>query len=399
MKTFITLLSFAAISSGIYASQPSEMQSIADRLAQMDQFGASAKFEVLLPTSEFPVVYNITLSSSPLKGDSLAPASYLINWSLEKDGNRSEGFSAYFPGNHYRYRDERLQEYHTEMDGIPFAPGGDISRGVQNQAQFCDLLPQYLSQTFETMQSDTTYKYTVHRDSVISREHVTAIEGVRSFQGVDALEFLYILDCETLRPLRSEFVSNPGQIGEQLITATYDYNDNPAIAPAPSSEEDLIKRYPEVFEKYRESTFRLENMPGRRLPPFTAPTTTGERYTLAKGGGFAVPTIVAVLDSSVGSTTETVRRLREAVDGLPMQTDLILAFVNNNTDMIEETTGRIRPGEHLLMSARGLARDCGISDTPVIMICDRDTTVKDLMIGFNNDITDFVIQTVAMIAR
>ena len=75
-----------------------------------------------------------------------------------------------------------------------------------------------------------------------------------------------------------------------------------------------------------------------------------------------------------------------------------MAFVNNKIETIESLTGGIRPGEHLLMSARGLARDCGISSMPVILICDRNATVKDLMIGFNNDIDDFVIQKTALAA-
>ncbi len=400
MKTFITLALACCIASGAQASQTDQLHDLAAELSAMTDFNSAATYEVLLPTSEFPVVYNINLASTAASpSDSLAAADYLIEWSLEKDGNKSEGFSAYFPGNHYRYRDQRLQEYHADWDATPFLPGNDVSRGVQNQAQFCDLLPQYIGLTFQSMLSDTTYKYTVHPDTIISRRHVMAVDGVRSFQGIEALEFLYILDKDNLRPIRSEFVSNPGQIGEQLISASYDYNSSKKDFTVAKSEEELIARYPTIFEKFRESTFRLENMPGRRLPSFSAPTTTGERYTITKADQFAVPTVIAILDAEVGSTQQTIQLLRDAIDSLPMQADLIMAFINNKVDAIEALTSQIRPGEHILMSARGLARDCGVSVTPVILICDRSATVKDLHIGFNNDIGDFVIQSTALLTK
>ncbi|MDE5554088.1 MAG: hypothetical protein K2J10_02770, partial [Muribaculaceae bacterium] len=230
-----------------------------------------------------------------------------------------------------------------------------------------------------------------------SQQKVIAIEGVRSFAGVEALEYIYILDRDML-PIKSEFVSNPGQIGEQLITATYDYSDDSPLSTV-QSEEALIELYPEVFERFRESSFRLENLPGRRLPAFTAPTTTRERYAHSKDSKFAAPTVIAILDAEVGSTGATIRQLREAIESLPMQTDLIMAFVTNNKDKIESLVGELRPGEHLLMSARGIARDCGVTDTPVILICDRNAVVKDLHIGFNNDIGDFVIQKTILNAK
>lgn len=399
MKTFITIVTAFLASLTVIAENNDLLGSVAGRLSGMPAFQSKVSYEVLLPTSEYPVVYDLNLNSkTPAVGDSLASANYLIDWSLEKDGNSSSGFSAYFLGHHYRYRDRRLQEYHADVDIMPFMPAGEKSMGVQNQAQFCDLLPQYIGRTFESMLSDTTYKYTVHQDTVISNVRVAAVDGVRSFKGVEALEFIYVFDKDKLYPLKSEFVSNPGQIGEQLITATYSYEGLPEM-PVYESEDELIKLYPNVFEKYRESTFRLENLPGRSLPPFTAPTITRERYVHDKDSKFEVPSVVAILDAEVVSTGNAINSLRKAIDVLPMQVDLILAFINNDVSAIENVAGSVRPGEHVLMSARGLARDCGVSSTPVIMLCDRDATVVDLIIGFNNNIGDFVIEKTALMAR
>ncbi len=55
----------------------------------------------------------------------------------------------------------------------------------------------------------------------------------------------------------------------------------------------------EAFEKYRESSFTLESLPGRMLPEIAAPTTTGERYMHVRGDGFAAPTVLVFLESSV----------------------------------------------------------------------------------------------------
>lgn len=400
MKTFIASAAMSLFATFMpVTSQAIDFNELADKLENLESYNASATYEVLLPTSQYPVVYDIKLASKTNNpADTLAAASYLIEWSLSKDGNTSEGFSAYFPGNHYRYRDQRLQEYHVEWDTLPFNPTGDLNQGVQNQAQFCDLLPQYIGQSFRKMATDTTYKYVLHPDTLIAGHKRIAVDGVRSFRGIEALEFLYIFDKDNMTPIRSEFDSNPGQIGEQIITATYAY-DKSSDMVVPSSEDKLMAMYPEIFEKFRESSFRLENMPGRRLPAFSIPTTTGERYTFAKDSKFAVPTVLALLDAEVSTTEETVNMLRQAIDSLPMQADVIFAFTNNNIDLIESVVGQIRPGEHFLMSARGLARDLGATTTPVIIICDRTATVKDLNIGFNNGITDFVIQKTATAAK
>ena len=113
---------------------------IARTLRDLPSYQAEATLSVTLPQTDTDVAYTLGLSSMSVPADTLAPASYLIDWSLPTPTGVSEGFTAYFDGNLYRYRDSRLQEYHTEWDSIPFrvtAPGG----GVQRSAQFASLLP------------------------------------------------------------------------------------------------------------------------------------------------------------------------------------------------------------------------------------------------------------------
>lgn len=397
MKTFVTFFAAMTVALGSQASRNIDISTVASHLSGQHDYAATATFELLLPTSDNPVVYIIKLAATANDGDSLAPADYLIDWEIADSEKAAKGFTSYFSGNHYRYRDQRLQEYHiNNADDAPgFAPGGDISKGVQNLAQFCDLLPQYIGSTFAAMQNDSTYKYKVHADTVISQQKVIAIDGVRSFGGVDALEYIYLFDRD-FQPLKSELISNPGQIGEQSITVTYDYGDDEPLTVA-LSEQQLSDSYPEIFRLYRESTFSLDNLPGRRLPSFSAPTLNGDRYNHTKNTKFTVPTIIAVLDADAESTAATISELRKAISTLPSRVDLIMAFVTNNADKIESLAGQLLPGEQLLMSARGLARDCKISETPVIIICDRDAVVKDLQVGFNNEIGDFVIKKMELI--
>ena len=399
MKTFISHYAWAVIALLPVGTDAAniDQSDLADKLSRYCDFSAKALYEVLLPTSQYPVIYDIKLNSTA-NADSLAAADYLIEWSLEKDGNRSEGFSAYFPGNHYRYRDQRLQEYHAEWDSNPFMPMGDVSRGVQNQAQFCELLPQYIGNKLSEMAKDSTYKSVIHPDTLIAGRRVIAVDGVRSFQGIEALIYTYVFDRQSLRPLKIEFDSNPGQISEQTITATFSYPEGQETI-IPTDEEALMVLYPDIFEKFRESSFRLENLPGRRLPEFSVPTTTGERYTHHKDDTFASPTVLVLLDTDVATTAETVNAVRNAVDALPLRADLIFAFINNSIDAIEQVVPAVRPGEHLLMSARGLARDCGATTTPVTIIVKPSGEVADLMIGFNKNLSDFVIQKTAMAAR
>lgn len=365
---------------------------LGNRLAAMDSYSGDCRYEVLLPTSRRPVVYEIGLFSRAAPGDTLAAADYVIDWAIDKDGNSSRGFSAYADGNHYRFRDRRLQEYHYADDAMPFAPRGSADGGVQNNAQFTDLLPQYIGRRLLEMTTDTTYSYKYYADRTVNGRHCIVVDGVRSFDGVDALEYIYVFDSESLLPVSIDFESNPGQIGEQTISVSYGYPATRIHTYESVSEDELMASYPDAFGNCRESDFRLDNMPGRKLPDFSAPTVTGERYTRHKDDTFAAPTIVAILDAETGSAGETVEALRRAADAMPMQTDLILAFISNDIDAIETLTGPCRENERILMSARGLARECGVTATPVVIICDRDATVKETVNGFNNDLTDVVIQ-------
>lgn len=372
-------------------------QGIADVVAALEKTGcyeAEASFNVSLPQSDKDVVYSVNLSSAPAPADRLSPCSYLTQWSMETPSGTVKGFSAYFDGHHYRYRNERLQEYHMDWDSIPFMARGN-SDGVQASAQFTDLYPDYIARELSKMEADGRYTLTLKPDVTFDGRKAIEIDAVMKVDDVTAMERRFIFDASTYRPLRIDTESNPGQITEQSMLVSYRY---PAEMHCPElSEEALTALYPEVFEKYRENNFRIENLAGTQLPTFSLPTTTGERYTYHRGDSFAVPTVIALLDPSAGFNSELVESVRGAVDRLPVQADVIWVFNSTNIDAIEGVVPAIRPGEHLLMNGKSLARDCGAASLPVVIMADSGGKVKNVVLGFNKELGNVVLQTMALV--
>lgn len=372
-------------------------QGIADVVASLEKSGcyeANASFNVSLPQSDNDVVYNVSLSSAPSPSDPLSPCSYLTEWTMDTPSGVVKGFSAYYDGHHYRYRNERLQEYHTEWDSIPFMPRGN-SEGVQASAQFTDLYPSYIARELSRMNSDGRYTITVKPDAIFDGKKAIQVMAVMKVNDVTAMEKRFIFDASTLLPLRIDTESNPGQITEQSMLVTYTYPESMGCPDI--SEEALTTAYPEVFEKYRENNFRIENLAGTQVPTFSLPTTTGERYTYHRGDRFAAPTVIALLDPSAGFNSELVGAVRGAVDRLPSQADVIWVFNSTNIDAIEAIVPAIRPGEHLLMNGKSLARDCGAASLPVVIMTDSSGKVKNVVLGFNNELGNVVLQTMALV--
>ena len=89
------------------ATQTTQLPTLADiagRLAECGPLSGHIEYEVYMPSSPDPVNYDIKVTSIPVSGDSLCKSSYIVDWTLRHDNNSSTGFSAYFDGNHYRYR-------------------------------------------------------------------------------------------------------------------------------------------------------------------------------------------------------------------------------------------------------------------------------------------------------
>ncbi|MDE5785934.1 MAG: hypothetical protein K2H98_05315, partial [Duncaniella sp.] len=312
---------------------------IATSLADSPAVTADARFSVTLPQNDTDVTYDVSFTALPTGGsDRLSPCDYLIEWSLPTPSGRSEGFSAYYDGHHYRYRDQRLQEYHTEWDSVPFIFSGSRG-GVQAQAQFVDLLPHYLGREILASLSDTTYIYEQPVNSTFDGRDAIKIKMRRVIGGETASERTYYFNPATSLPLRIDTESNPGSITEQSILVDYNYVSPRAVAINPVTESALMERYPEIFEKYRQSNFRIENLPGTTLPTFSLPTLAGDRFTHQRGEGLASPAVITFIDPAKGFNAELIDQIRGAVASLPYQSQIIWAFPTNSRDAIEQLVG------------------------------------------------------------
>lgn len=396
MRKMLPLVIFAAVSGPMTAAGFDSAADIASHLEQLPAFKTSARFAVSMPQMTDDVVYLVDLIQTATPDDPLRCDSYLIEWNPADEANRNKGFSAYYSGNHFRFNGQRLQEYHLAADSIPFRPDiiGSRSEGVHRTAQFYAMLPQAIAAELRRMDSDPAYRVTFHRDTLVSGNKVVAVEAVLDQSGATAMEAEYIFDPATGMPVRIILENNPGSISEQTVMMNY---ENPSeAAPVTINEQWLIDRYPEAFGQYRESTFSIDNLPGQQLPGFAVPTTTGERYSRQAGDRFHTPTIIALLDAEGGFTPQSVTALRDAASRMPYQPDIIWAFTDKVADRVETVIPRPEPGEHLLMSARSLARDCGASTLPAFIIVGKDGIVKNVIVGFNNSLASDVIQKMAV---
>lgn len=371
--------------------------SFVQTLGGMTDYSATATYDVTLPMANDDVTYTLAMASSAVKGDPLSDVNYLIDWTLKRDEQDSKGFLAYFAGHHYRYRDHRLQEYHYEWDSIPFItkPGG-----VQANGQFVDLLPQTIARELKAMKanpSQFTLRFTP--DTVVDGAKAIAVSATQTVNGYVGRNYLLVAEPKSCRPLRIVNEYNPGSISEQSVHVAYSYpapGASTALATV-TSEEQLMAMYPDVFEKFRENNYRIENMRGLPLPGFSLPTLTGERYTRQKGDSFKAPTIIALLDPKVEASAKTLAALRKAQEQMPRQVDLIVALTGTNPEQNEALVGPSRMGETVLISGKSLARDCGTSVFPTILIVDPSGIVNNVMLGFNNNLLSDVIQSLALV--
>lgn len=369
-----------------------DLTELGERMKAIECYGDSADYDVLLASLAEPVSYSISLTSNAAEGDTLSPCKYFIGWQLPAPSGMSTGFSAYFDGSHFRFRDKRLQEYHYADSPMPFAPMGQVERGVQRQVQFADLLPQFIGEQLCRMATDDTYTTAVTADTLVSGCRSIVVEGVRRINGADASEYTYIIDADTYLPHKIELENNPGQIGEQSVVINY---HGLSGADCRLDLDRLMAMQPEAFEKYRDNTFSLATLAGRPMPRIVAPTPGGDRYMHEREEPFSVPTIFAFVDATIGDTSQMIADVRKAIDSMPFQTDVVWAFLNHRAEDIDGIITASRPGETVLLNAGGAARNCGVgSIIPTLVFASTDGRVADVQIGYNQDMPSIVIQKI-----
>lgn len=376
-----------------FGQQPiNSIEQLAKQLSEVERYRGSAEYSVLLPTATDDITYSVELQSISSPSDSLSPCHYLIDWTLPTPSGESKGFSAYANGSHFRYRDERLQEYHFDWDSIPFLTRDG---GVQRNAQFAELLPQNIAVQIKKISSDPHFSYKFNVDAKAGGRKVVMIEAVESYQGLVARNLEYTFDAVTGLPIKIETESNPGEITEQTMTVTF--AEPHAEAVDRFAEDDLIARYPEIFEKYRQSNFRAENLPGTVLTSFSAPTLEGDRFTYDRNSSFPTPQIIVMLDPTVATTAATIEQTRETLSFLPVTVGVIWAFNANNRDQIEQLIAPLQPGEKAIISAKALARDSGITTFPTMLFVDRSGRIADVQLGYSSSLPEILLEKTAFL--
>lgn len=352
--------------------------SVADALEHMPDYAATVTYAVTLPQAEDDVIYTVDLQQ-PGSDDH-----YLINWSVETPSGPQSGFTAWFDGNFYNFRNRRLQEIHGKWD--PSAP--ENGRAAQNTVQFASLLPRRMAAELRALTPDR-YDVSVKEDPEEIRVYATRRAG-----DIADAELCWRFDAATMEPLEFSADYNPGAISGQQVKAVYNPAANPLFQPGEKlSEEGLRDLYPQAFGQYRESNFAVEQLRGEPLPSFSLPLIGGsERLSRAEGQQFKVPTAVVIFDPTAALSPQLVSAVRAAIDRLPADADVIWACAHKNPDVAAELLGTLRTGESAVTGAASLATDCGAANLPVVLACDTRGRVSDLVIGLNNQLDVDVIR-------
>lgn len=378
-----------AIPDGAIASA----SALTDTLAKYSPFSAEIVYDVALPMASDEITYTLKIGSSATQNDNLSPADYLIDWTLSHNDTDSNGFLAYFNGNHYRYRDHRLQEYHYAENSEPFT---SARGGVQNNGQFVDMIPQMVAQQLLALEEDPDYTITFNPDTISDGINCVVLTATQSVNGEVGRSYRIIADRFTGRPLLISNLYNPGKVSEQTVTAKFRYNPGEQFAAA-KSEEQLESLYPDIFTKYRDRGNRIEHMRGLPLPSFSLPAIDGSRFTHEKGESLGRPTVIAIIDPESEQAAETVALLRKAIGEAERSAALILAFTESNLDLASELAPGTKADETVVVSAHSLAQECGTAVFPTILVADPAGKVSNVLLGFNNNLVQDVIQSLALV--
>ncbi len=108
--------------------------------------------------------------------------------------------------------------------------------------------------------------------------------------------------------------------------------------------------------------------------------------------------MIAILDASTPFNADLISAVRSAVASLPYQAEVLWVFTSTNPDAVQAIVPQPAVGEKVLLNGRSLARDCGAASLPVIIMTDSDGVVKNVNLGFNNDLENIVLQTMALVS-
>lgn len=356
-------------------------------------YSAQVEFLITLPITEQDVKYNVKIYSIPALNDSILPIRYLIE---ATDTAYRKSIYAYFDGNCFNFSGGKFREYHWHEDSLPFRSTtfrGRNLAGIHKSGLFATLIPELLTEQI-AISSDNPYnKVSLVTDTLVYGKKSNVLKIDEYINGIIAREMKFITNSDTKEPIHYEIITSPGTAGEQTIEATFtSINDTAEI-----NEPALIARYEDIFSTYRTSNFSASTLSGKKLPPFNLPSLTGERYAWDSSSNS--PTIATFLDSEDSLTQETIVAISQAIEALPFNVTALWLFTDKDTENIKHTTTSLHESSGILLNAKHLATQCGITSTPTILIIDSRGTIKDVIIGYGNNLESEVMQRMLLATR
>lgn len=238
----ITIAFNAAGNNKIATTQQGKMiYELQNRLKSMKQYAAKAEYEILLPSNDNAIEYNIEILSVATK-DTLSPCNYLISWKNNYNKDKPTEFTSYSNGKHFRFINGEMEQFNVEVDSIPFTENG---RRVQLKARFTNLLPALLADEIGKITNDSTYQYIITDNLIFNGIESIKLNAVEIINNFIARELTYIFNSKNGEPIFLEIKSNPGTVAELQITVNYQSTTNPPNFDF--SEEALIERYTDSF--------------------------------------------------------------------------------------------------------------------------------------------------------
>lgn len=374
-----------------------EPKDIPARLRGLADAHVHATVEVSLPMAaddRDQINYDIVALSCATP-DTILPVGYLVEWKLPASSGTSEGFTSYFDGNLYRFRDSRLREYHFDDNPAPFMSGAS---SVQRSTQFMDVLPYFLADEINSVVTDPTYTFKWSENVMTDGAPAAVLRADREVSGEVVAELTYVFDPTTMMPRKILREMSPGNISEQTILVRYaEPSDSIMSRTVPRNEDEVMELYPDVFERFREKNYRLTSLPGQPVPNIALPSASGGRYTHPRGEKFPTPTVIVFLDETVASTPDAVKAVRSGISSMPFTTDIIWIFLSPRLDDVTAVLpDGIQAGETLLTGGRNSLREFGVTETPSIIFANPAGLVSDVIVGYNKDLESGVIQKVAL---
>lgn len=379
----ITLLALASI---LPALAQHSTDAAPGLLHTTEPYSAKATISITLPITQQEITYYANVYSNH-SNDRLLPVKYLIE---ATDSLDSQSFFAYFNGNYYTYSGQKFREYHWAQDSVPFIDKSTPNRyspGVHKSGLFSFLIPALLSEQLNHLAQNADNIISHTSDTLVWGKRCSVIKAEERINGVTSREMEYISDFITRRPVRYRLISSPATTGEQSIEIVFSHNSNDTIA---IDEQALINRYADIFSAHRTNTFSASNLAGTRLPAFTLPSLSGERYIWETPQ--PSPTALIFINSAEGTTAETIKAVNDAIDESPITITPLWIFTDKNPDEHTISTLDGTPRSTIMFNAQRLATQLGIASTPAILTIDKNGTVKNTLLGYSPTLNQELIQ-------